>query len=296
MNGLDLFSGIGGISLALREWVRPIAYCEIDPYCQGVLISRMANGLLPNCPIWNDVKSLQGADFRGSIDMVYGGFPCQDISCAGHGKGLEGERSGLFFEIMRLAKEIRPKFIFLENVPTITSRGGFQVVEEITSLWYDCRWCVISAASVGALHRRERWFLLAHAKHDGASTSKDGGSTREELVSGKFKEQAQDSRAFERASCLSSDVANSNDGNTDSIPGEQTNKVAQSEQTEERAWRGSAGQHWPFESREHWQKTVSEMGKCSDGIPFQVDRLRALGNSVCPQQVKEAFKILMGIK
>jgi len=80
------------------------------------------------------------------------------------GKGLEGERSGLFFEILRLAKEIKPSFIFLENVPAIRSRGGLQVVREIAEMGYDCRWCVISAASVGAKHKRERWFLLGHSK------------------------------------------------------------------------------------------------------------------------------------
>lgn len=79
---------------------------------------------------------------------------------------MAGERSGLFFEIIRLAKEIKPSFLFLENVPAITSRGGVQVVKEIASLGYDCRWCVISAASIGALHKRERWFLLAHAKSE----------------------------------------------------------------------------------------------------------------------------------
>jgi DNA (cytosine-5)-methyltransferase 1 len=101
---------------------------------------------------------------RGYVDVIFGGFPCQDISVAGHGKGLEGERSGLFFEILRLAKEIKPSFIFLENVPAITSRGGLQVVREIAEMGYDCRWCIISAESIGAPHKRERWFLLAHSK------------------------------------------------------------------------------------------------------------------------------------
>lgn len=164
LNGLSLFTGIGGLDVALSDYVRPVAYCEIDPYCQGVLLSRMADGLLPNSPIWDDVTKLQGADLRGATDIIYGGFPCQDISIAGHGKGLEGERSGLFFEIMRLAKEIKPKYIFLENVPAITHRGGLQVVNEIAEMGYVSRWCCISAASVGALHHRERWFLLANAK------------------------------------------------------------------------------------------------------------------------------------
>jgi DNA (cytosine-5)-methyltransferase 1 len=167
LNGLDVFTGIGGVSLALKDWVRPIAYCELDPYCQSVLLSRMESGDLCNAPVWDDIRTFPTYDNKlGGIDIIYAGFPCQDISIAGNGKGLDGERSGLFFEIMRLAKEIKPRFIFLENVPAIVTRGGLRVVREIAEMGYDCRWCVISAASVGASHIRKRWFLLAHSKSE----------------------------------------------------------------------------------------------------------------------------------
>lgn len=167
LSGLSLFTGIGGIDVALSDYVRPVAYCEIDTYCQSVLLSRISDGSLPDAPIWDDIKSLS-YDGRNcpEIDIIYGGFPCQDISIAGNGKGLEGQRSGLFFEIVRVAKEIKPKFIFLENVPAITVRGGLRVVREIAEMGYDCRWCVISASDVGAPHKRERWFLLAHSKSE----------------------------------------------------------------------------------------------------------------------------------
>lgn len=161
LNGLSLFSGIGGLDVALSDWVKPIAYCEIDTYCQGVLFSKMANGQLHVSPIWEDIRSLCSRDLPSSfVDIIYAGFPCQDISVAGLGKGLAGERSGLFFEIVRLAKEIKPKFLFLENVPAITSRGGLTVVRTIAEMGYDCRWCVISADS-HVDQKRERWFLLA---------------------------------------------------------------------------------------------------------------------------------------
>ena len=159
INGLSLFSGIGGIDLALRDYVKTIAYCEIEPYCQAVLLSRMASEDLDNAPIWDDIRSFNGFELP-KIDIIFGGFPCQDISVAGLGKGLEGERSGLFFEILRLAKEIQPPFIFLENVPAITTRGGLRVVREITEAGYDCRWCIISA-NEWVDQKRERWFLLA---------------------------------------------------------------------------------------------------------------------------------------
>src|SRR5216684_872072 len=92
MYGLDLFSGIGGITKALEGYVQPVAYCENDRYAQGVLLSRMANGDLPNAPIWSDILTLRGAMLPRTPEIIYGGFPCQDISVAGRGKGLDGER------------------------------------------------------------------------------------------------------------------------------------------------------------------------------------------------------------
>lgn len=164
LNGLDLFSGIGGISLALEPWVRPIAYCENDRYAQAVLLSRMQDGTLGRAPIWDDVRTLS-RDALGDveIDIVFGGFPCQDISVAGHGVGLDGQRSGLYWELHRLVVETKPAFVFLENVPAIRTRGLETVVRSLADFGYDCRWTTVSAAEVGAAHKRRRWFLLAHA-------------------------------------------------------------------------------------------------------------------------------------
>src|SRR5690606_10090066 len=121
--------GYGGIDLALRDWVRPILYCEIEHYAQAILVSRMDDQSLPFAPIWDDVTTLDGSLFKGLVDIVYGGFPCQDISVAGKGAGLDGERSGLFREIIRICKEASPTFIFLENVPAIRTRGSIEVQE-----------------------------------------------------------------------------------------------------------------------------------------------------------------------
>lgn len=275
VNGLDLFSGIGGISLALREWVTPIAYCEIDPYCQAVLLSRMATGDLVHAPIWDDIKTLRIRPQEIDIDIIYGGFPCQDISIAGHGKGLAGERSGLFFEIMRLAEKNKPKFIFLENVPAITSRGGLQVVREITSLGYDCRWCVISAASIGALHRRERWFLLAHSNDKRLQGQRNRVSSAE-------MEKPKPSRLYEH------DVSNSASLRCDKGAGE---SIYSEWQTIINAQSGN------FSSKvfNFWENTEPPVCGVAHGLPFRVDQVRALGNSVVPTQAKKAFKILMGL-
>ncbi len=166
MYGLDLFSGIGGLSLALEPWVRTVAYCENDRYAQSVLFSRMADGELALAPIWDDVRTLYGG-MLPRIDVITGGFPCQDISVAGNGKGLGGERSILFFEIARLTREIRPRFVFLENVAAVAFRGLDRITAEFSAIGYDCRWDMLRACDVGAPHQRERWWLLAHASSQG---------------------------------------------------------------------------------------------------------------------------------
>lgn len=173
LNGLDLFSGIGGLTLALAPWVRPVAYCEQDRYAQSVLLSRMGDGSLPLAPIWDDVQTLSAELVGGPIDIVYGGFPCQDISVAGTGRGLDGGRSGLFFQITRLIGNLRPGFVFLENSPAIAVRGLDRVLLELTALGYDCRWTIVSAAEMGAVHRRERWWLLAHANGIGSGNQRE---------------------------------------------------------------------------------------------------------------------------
>lgn len=164
LRGLSLFSGYGGIDLALMPWVRTICYVEIEEYAQKIIAYRMAEGGLDRAPILADVKNVEGE--IGDCDIIFGGFPCQDISVAGNGKGLAGERSGLFYEIVRLTKEIRPSFVFLENVPAIRTRGLEQVIKEFTKIGYDCRWTMLSASSVGACHKRERWFLLAYHRRE----------------------------------------------------------------------------------------------------------------------------------
>lgn len=279
LNGLSLFSGIGGLDVALLDYVRAIAYCEIDSYCQGMLFSRMADDSIDKAPIWSDIRTLQGVFIAPEIDIIYGGFPCQDISIAGHGKGLAGERSGLFFEIVRLAKEIKPKFIFLENVPAITSRGGLTVVRSIAEMGYDCRWCVISAASVGALHRRERWFLLGYSQHNGSYGIEKRGSTKASVHS--CEKGQNETSQFERAS--SSKVLASES---------MADSGFMCERCEDESKRSSF--HDPRCCR-FWE-TEPDVDRVADGIPQRVERIRALGNAVVPKQAKEAFQILMGLK
>jgi len=159
VNVLDLFSGIGGFSLGLeRAGMRTVAFCEIDPYCRAVLRKHW-----PGVPIFEDVRTLNASDVR-HVDVICGGFPCQDISNAGLKMGIEGARSGLWSEYGRLIGDIRPKFAIVENVAAINFRGLGRVLADLTSLGYDAEWHVIPAASIGAPHERERCWVIAHPK------------------------------------------------------------------------------------------------------------------------------------
>jgi DNA (cytosine-5)-methyltransferase 1 len=290
LNGLDLFSGIGGLSIALSEWVRPIAYCEIDPYCQGVLLTRQNRGDLMSAPIWDDVSTLEGSRFKHCTDIIYGGFPCQDISVAGRGKGLEGKRSGLYWQIHRLVKEIHPKFVFLENVPGISIRGGIEVVNSLAEMGYDCRWCNISAASIGAPHKRERWFLLAYAKYPGRNGVEEQRSSDPAIYDG--AERA-DSPQQPKRSDTSRMLASKSTAHTVRPGGQQIFRGAHGHENQN----GTKNMHEFKRSSEmgnFWTETESPLCGVADGIPQRVDRLRALGNAVVPRQAKEAFKILMG--
>jgi site-specific DNA-cytosine methylase len=160
LHGLDLFSGIGGLSLALQPWVRTIAYCEIDEHCRAVIRNHSRRGALDTAPIFGDVRELCAEHLTEPVDIVFGGFPCQDISLAGRRAGLDGERSGLYREVVRLVGELRPTFVFLENVAAIRAHA-WRVIQDLAGLGFDCRWTALSAAEVGAPHRRDRWWLLA---------------------------------------------------------------------------------------------------------------------------------------
>lgn len=160
-----LFAGAGGGILGgmLHNW-RTICAVEIDPYCREVLLQRQEEGLLEEFPIWDDVRTFDGQPWQGHIDIISGGFPCQDISSAGKGAGLEGERSGLWKDFARIIGEVRPRYVFVENSPRLTGLGLDQVLGDLASMGFDAEWCVLGAADAGAPHLRERIWILAHAQ------------------------------------------------------------------------------------------------------------------------------------
>lgn len=155
---LDLFSGIGGFSLGLeRAGFHTVAFCEADAKCRKVL-----NKHWPTVPIYEDVRTLKGEHLHSRIDAICGGFPCQDISTAGKGTGIVGERSGLWSEYLRLIQETNPQYIVIENVPALRSKGLTLVLQNLSEVGYMGEFHCIPASFFGAPHQRDRLWIIAY--------------------------------------------------------------------------------------------------------------------------------------
>jgi DNA (cytosine-5)-methyltransferase 1 len=163
MNELALFAGAGGGILGgkLLGW-RTVCAVEWKPYPASVLCARQNDGFLPPFPIWDDVQTFDGRPWRGIVDVVSGGFPCQDISNSGHKAGIEGERSGLWREMARIICEVRPTYVFVENVAALLSRGMGTVLADLAALGFDARWDVLGVSDCGGPQPRERVWIVAH--------------------------------------------------------------------------------------------------------------------------------------
>ena len=150
------------LAAQLLGW-RTVCAVEIDSGARKIILDRQRDGVIEQFPIWDDVRTFDGNQWRGRIDVVTGGFPCQDISQCGFGAGIEGERSGLWVEMARIIREVRPRFILVENSPMLTSRGLGRVLGDLAAMGFDARWGVFRASSVGAAHHRSRIYLVAYS-------------------------------------------------------------------------------------------------------------------------------------
>ncbi len=308
MRVLDLFSGVGGFSLGLEAaGMRTVAFCEVDPFCRAVLAQHW-----PGVPIYDDVRTLTATALRRdgvAVDLICGGFPCQDVSFAGKRAGLEGARSGLWGEYRRLVGEIRPRFVIVENVPGLLSLGMGTVLGDLSALGYDAVWDCIPASAVGAPHRRDRvWIVAADAgseQHEGART------TQQRARAAGLPEAIADPAsvlwsALERNEPNGVDARGGGmaDANGISRNEGRTGDAAQGAGRRD-AHRGrcskiirdpdrsglAVGEGVEGNTREEFAPTLGagwwlvepDVGRVADGVPARVDRLRALGNAVVPQ-------------
>jgi DNA (cytosine-5)-methyltransferase 1 len=244
----SLFAGIGGFDLGFERAGMVCKWqVEIDDYANRVLAKHW-----PNVHRERDVREV-GRHNLESVDVICGGFPCQDISYAGLGAGLDGDRSGLFFEAVRVVRELRPRFVVLENVAALLTRGLDRVLGTLAEIGYDAEWHCITAASVGAPHQRDRVFVIANAYIFDGNDGRYG--------SGTIQWQRQETTDIPRCS----DVANA----TRIMRNRGRSRTEQTRRSEP----ANCG----------WWDVEPAMGRVADGVPNRVHRLRGLGNAVVPQ-------------
>ena len=297
MNGLAICAGVGGIELGLKlaePEYRTVCYIERELYPVAATIKKMGQGLMDEAPIWDDLRTFDGEPWRGKVDIISGGFPCQPWSTAGNQKGTEDER-WLWEDIERILYEVRPKYIFLENVPGLISEGGLShILKSLALGGYDAVWNVFSAGGLGANHLRKRVFILGVA---------NSNSTSRELSFGRVQKQ--------ESGRSSTDVSNTRSGERNglsSIGGKEISEIGGSSkelaiaknkgivsgvrpQTDaERQIRGKRGN-----GDIQWWKVEPHVGRLVDGVPDRVDRIRANGNGVVPLVAAYAYTYLKRI-
>ena len=274
MNELSLFSGYCGITLGLKLYgteVRTIGYCEIDPFCQKIIKARIRDRRLDDAPIWADIRTADFQGLQGLVDIITGGFPCQDISYANSkGRGLSGERSGLWFDYFRVIGELRPRYALLENVSAILTRGISTVLGGLAEAGYDARWAIVTAAECGAPHLRKRWFCLAYPSELGCHPCDFRLQQPEER-----KEDDGGDPPDERRSNNQVDLQE---------PAEHTDP-------KDERWEREQKPEWLVEPRgqsrgwNQWDVAPSRLQHLADRTPEGLAQLRAAGNGVVPAMV-----------
>ena len=323
LNELALFAGAGGGILGghLLGW-RTVCAVEREPYPASVQCARQNDGLLPPFPIWDDVCSFDGKPWRGIVDVISGGFPCQDISAAGKGAGIDGERSGMWREMARIICEVRPRYVFVENSPMLTSRGLGAVLGDLAAMGFDAKWGVLGANDIGANHQRDRIWIRAeqmgYAYNNGQTATQvcpsfversDRSPTQQEQTcqsAGSSEQYAKlantqcmgwEERSSERGT-LEKQEGSSHLGYGSQTSGEgQT--FADTECTGLEGWKNCGKQEvtWtrgggaPIGDREWWS-TEPNVGRVAYGLAARMERIKAIGNGQVPLCAATAWRIL----
>ncbi len=278
----SLFSGIGGFDLGFeRAGMEIVWQCENDPYCQKVLAKHW-----PNVPCYPDVRGLSAATVA-EVDLLCGGFPCQDISNAntaheGGLKGLNGERSGLWSEYERLIRELQPRWVVVENSAALTVRGLEDILHGLASSGFDADWAVVSAGALGAPHLRKRMFIVGRRVIRYAHEMQDCPCGCDEPWCDECGEHYGDCNHHGPDDWT--DLLQ--DADREGLEGDERSILAQPDD-----WRQHADA-----ARSDWGDTTPRVCRGADGIPRRVDRLRALGNAVVPQVAEWIGRRIMEVE
>ena len=305
LNVLELFAGAGGgIYGCLLLGHTPVCAVEIVYKNRELLLQRQRDGIMPRFPIWDDVRTFDGKPWRGIVDIVSGGFPCTDISLAGKGAGIDGKHSGLWREMARIVREVRPRYVFVENSSALITRGLGRVLSDLAACGYDCRWTCLSAADCGAQPKRDRvWILGANSESVGCRQIRPRGASAlcQDWIAeknsyatserrGEEREHRRD-EPKERAAWICKDVSYSDrlrigesTGNTEEIQ----EPLRQTKREKGTAWAGPVCAVGEFLS---WP---TEPGVCrvADGVADWKYRIFALGNGQVPRVHAAAWRIL----
>jgi DNA (cytosine-5)-methyltransferase 1 len=283
---LALFAGAGGGILAgkLLGW-KTVCTVEIDPYAASVLVARQNDGILAPFPIWDDIRTFTAKAYRGIVDVVSGGFPCQDLSKTWKGAGLKGKRSGLWFEMCRVVDEACPRFVFIENVQSLRSDGIKEVWKSLAQIGYSCRSGDFYASDVGAPHLRKRTFILAFREW----SPLDEEGNYQQFTNGGATGSKNCRVGGSRCDCVR---AHSKDGWR--IVDESWGTVAYPDSAglrEQRRTSTVSQEHISIECNSWWSNEPS-MVRVDHGVSNRVDRLRTLGNAQVPAVARLAWEVL----
>lgn len=307
LNELALFAGGGGGILGgkLLGW-RCVCAVEVNDYARRILMARQDDGSLPPFPIWDDVRTFDGRPWRGVVDIISGGFPCQDISCANSkGEGIHGERSGLWREMARIIGEVRPRLVLVENSPMLVGRGLGLVLGDLAAMGYDARWGVVGAWHAGAPHKRDRLWLVAYPEcperweagaegcsHQGRQHA-NGLPQRQEVPSGAGTGGAvvSDPTQHGRRSGRQGRPAGNGEEQTEQPFQDVGDSSSQRLQDGAKEPLGRSTEN-PESERPNWWATEPDVGRVAHGVASRVDRLRALGNGQVPAALALAWNLL----
>ena len=322
MNELALFAGAGGGILGghLLGW-RTVCAVEWEQYPASVLCARQNDGLLPPFPIWDDVQTFKGEPWRGIVDVVSGGFPCTDISAAGKGAGIDGEASGMWREMARIIHEVRPRYVFVENSPMLTSRGLGRVLGDLAAMGFDARWGVLGAADVGAPHQRDRIWIVAkwrgqlpHAQHDRIrwweqqqesleTTHREMANTdiigldESKTKRDRTQEQQVCQNEFDYGSEVWSETVGCGEFGDEKELADPAGSGLQGQGQSEQPINSKTYEDWEtsqsanVRESDFWA-TEPNVGRVVNGMASRVDRIKALGNGQVPLCAATAWRIL----